>query len=80
MKKEEYIKEIRETLKCGFTLSENQVAKIVGVSASTIAHWRRDGVGIDFIEVTRPNKTKPRYLYPIDAVAEFLANRRVRTA
>lgn len=79
MTKEEYIKEIRQVLKCGFTLSENQVAKIVGVSASTIAQWRKDGVGIDFIEVTRPNKTKTRYLYPLDAVAEFLVNRRVRT-
>ncbi len=60
--------------KKGFNLNENQVAKVINVSASTLAAWRKQGIGIDYIPVGR------RVLYPKIAIAEFQAKRKVKTA
>lgn len=55
-------------------LNSKQTAQIIGVSASTIEAWRKQGIGIDFIEVGG------RILYPKLAIAQFQANRKTKTA
>ena len=55
-------------------LNSKQTAQIIGVSASTIEAWRKQGIGIDFIEVGG------RILYPKLKIAEFQANRKPKTA
>ena len=55
-------------------LNSKQTAQIIGVSASTIEAWRKQGIGVDYIEVGG------RVLYPKLKIAEFQANRKVKTA
>ncbi|WP_066356352.1 helix-turn-helix domain-containing protein [Aliarcobacter skirrowii] len=55
-------------------LNSKQTASILGVSASTVEAWRKQGIGIDYIEVGG------RILYPKLAIAQFQANRKIRTA
>ncbi|MDY0180581.1 helix-turn-helix domain-containing protein [Aliarcobacter skirrowii] len=55
-------------------LNSKQTACILGVSASTVEAWRKQGIGIDYIEVGG------RILYPKLAIAQFQANRKIRTA
>lgn len=70
-----YIKQIDDL---GFAkvlnLNSKQTASLLGVSASTIENWRKQGLGIDYVEVGG------RILYPKLKIAEFQANRKVRTA
>ena len=49
-------------------LNSKQTASILGVSASSIVTWRKQGIGIDYIEVGG------RILYPKLKIAEFQAN------
>lgn len=55
-------------------LNSKQTAQIIGVSASTIEAWRKQGIGIEYIEVGG------RILYPKLKIAEFQANRKTKTA
>ena len=55
-------------------LNSKQTASILGVSASTVEAWRKQGIGIEYIEVGG------RILYPKLKIAEFQANRKIRTA
>ena len=55
-------------------LNSRQTAGILGVSASTIEAWRKQGIGIEYIEVGG------RILYPKLAIAQFQANRKTKTA
>ena len=55
-------------------LNSKQTAGILGVSASSIETWRKQGIGIDYIEVGG------RILYPKLKIAEFQVNRKVKTA
>ncbi|OCL98835.1 hypothetical protein AAX29_01345 [Aliarcobacter thereius] len=55
-------------------LNSKQTAQIIGVSASTIEGWRKQGIGVDFIEAGG------RILYPKLKIAEFQANRKIKTA
>ena len=55
-------------------LNSKQTASILGVSASSIEAWRKQGIGIDYIEVGG------RILYPKLKIAEFQVNRKVKTA
>ena len=55
-------------------LNSKQTAGILGVSASTVEAWRKQGIGIEYIEVGG------RILYPKLKIAEFQANRKIRTA
>lgn len=54
-------------------LNSKQVSQLLGVSASTVENWRRQGVGIDYVEAGG------RVFYPKLKVAEFLANKKVKT-
>ncbi len=69
----EDIKQYMEQIdKLGFekilNLNSKQTASILGVSASSIEAWRKQGIGIDYIEVGG------RILYPKLKIAEFQAN------
>ena len=55
-------------------LNSKQTASILGVSSSSIEAWRKQGIGIDYIEVGG------RILYPKLKIAEFQVNRKVKTA
>lgn len=55
-------------------LNSKQTAQILGVSASSIESWRKQGIGIDYIEVGG------RILYPKLKIAQFQASRKVKTA
>ncbi len=55
-------------------LNSKQTAGILGVSPSTVEAWRKQGIGIEYIQVGG------RILYPKLKIAEFQANRKIRTA
>ena len=55
-------------------LNSKQTASILGVSASSIEAWRKQGIGIDYIEVGG------RILYPKLKIAEFQAKRKIKSA
>lgn len=61
-------------VKKGLNMNENIVAQVLGVSASTLAAWRKEGIGVEYIPVGR------RVLYPKIALAEFQVKRKVKTA
>ncbi|TLS71400.1 helix-turn-helix domain-containing protein [Aliarcobacter thereius] len=75
-------KEIEKNLKqideLGFSkniiLNTKQVARILGVSPSSIENYRRAGIGIDYIKIGE------RIMYSKRDVAEFLATKKIRTA
>ncbi|MCT7506464.1 helix-turn-helix domain-containing protein [Aliarcobacter cryaerophilus] len=55
-------------------LNSKQTAGILGVSPSTVEAWRKQGIGIEYIQVGG------RILCPKLKIAEFQANRKIRTA
>lgn len=55
-------------------LNSKQTAGILGVSPSSVETWRKQGIGVDYIEVGG------RILYPKLKIAEFQAKRKVKTA
>lgn len=55
-------------------LNSKQTAEILGVSPSSIEAWRKQGIGVDYIEVGA------RILYPKLKIAEFQAMRKIKTA
>ena len=54
-------------------LNSKQTAGILGVSASSIETWRKQGIGIDYIEVGG------RILYPKLEIAKFQVTRKIQT-
>ncbi len=60
-------------------LNEALAAVYIGVSPSTIAEWRKEGIGPRYREVVRLGKSKPRYLYPIKLLDEWLEQAAVKT-
>ena len=69
---------IEQIDKLGFekklNLNSKQTAQILGVSPSSIEAWRKQGIGVDYIEVGG------RILYPKLKIAEFQAMRKIKTA
>ncbi len=55
------------------TYNENQAAEAIGVSASTMAQWRKSGVGPEYKAVKMPGKDRARILYPIAAIEAWLS-------
>ena len=55
-------------------LNSKQTAGILGVSASSIETWRKQGIGIDYIEIVAS------ILYPKLKIAEIQANKKIKTA
>lgn len=79
MNLEERIKEIIEDInslgyKDKINLNSSEVAKVLGVSPSSIDNYRKQGIAIDYIELGG------RYIYPKRAIAEFLARNIIKTA
>jgi transposase len=78
------------------TLNTSDVAKIIGVSSSTIDNWREYGCGIEYIKPhnhgggkenleakkigKKAIKSKARVLYPTLNVAKWLVENLVKTA
>ena len=54
-------------------LNSKQTAGILGVSASTVETWRKQGIGVDYIEVGG------RILYPKLEIAKFQVTRKIKT-
>lgn len=69
---------IQEIDKLGFAksmfLNSSDVAKVIGVSESTLDNWRKQAIGIDYIIVGQR-----RYKYLKTKVAEYLARSNVKT-
>ncbi|WP_151947681.1 MerR family transcriptional regulator [Aliarcobacter butzleri] len=79
MNMDEEIKQYMEQIdNLGFAkilnLNSKQTAGILGVSPSSVETWRKQGIGVDYIEVGK------RILYPKLKIAEFQVKRKVKTA
>ncbi|MCG3696808.1 helix-turn-helix domain-containing protein [Aliarcobacter butzleri] len=79
MNLEEKIKEkVEEINSLGFkdkiNLNGKEAAKVLSVSPSSVDNYRKQGIGIDYIELSG------RILYPKRALAEFLVRSLIRTA
>ena len=61
------------------TYNESQAAEAIGVSASTLAGWRKNGIGPEYKAVKMPGKDRARILYPIAALEAWLT-KTVQTA
>jgi len=68
----ETINQINEMGYKALVLNENQVAKIVGVSPSTISKWRKEGLGPNFKKLD--NGQKAKVMYTKQSVAEWLCD------
>ena len=60
-------------------LNESQAAAYIGVYPSTMAEWRKEGIGPRYKDVTRVGKKKKRILYPVKYLNEWL-DKAVETA
>jgi hypothetical protein len=69
---QETIKEITEMGYKPIVLNESQVAKVIGVSPSTIANWRKVGLGPEFKKLN--NGLKAKVMYTKHSVAEWLCD------
>ncbi len=74
----EEIKQYMEQInKLGFekilNLNCKQAANILGVSASSLETWRKQGIGISYIVIGG------RILYPKLEIAKFQATRKIKT-
>jgi transcriptional regulator with XRE-family HTH domain len=58
----------------GLNLNSKQTAQVIGVSASTIEKWRKEGISIDYIIAGG------RVMYPIRAIARFQVLSQIKTA
>lgn len=68
----ETIKQINEMGYKALVLNESQVAKIIGVSASSVSKWRREGLGPRFKKLD--NGLKAKVMYTKQSVAEWLCD------
>jgi transposase-like protein len=59
-------------------LSESQVAGIIGVSASTLANWRRKGIGVEYKKLN--NGKRARVMYPKKSVADWVLTGNIKVA
>lgn len=53
-------------------LNESQASRYIGVSATTLANWRKDGIGPRYKSIIRPGSKKQRIIYPIKLLEEWL--------
>ena len=60
-------------------LNEAQVAKIIGLSPSTLANMRKNGIGIGYKKAENLGK-KARILYPKIEVAKYMVCNLIKTA
>jgi hypothetical protein len=60
------INEIDPKFKKKISLNESEAGRIIGVSASSMATYRKQGIGPEY------KKFGGRYLYPKIAIAEFM--------
>lgn len=62
-------------------LNTSEVAKVLGVSNSTVDGWRTGGVGIPYIKPNmKSEKDKSRVLYPVIEIAKWIIKNMVKTA
>lgn len=53
-------------------LSENFTAKIIGISSSSLANYRKDGLGPKYLKADRGKRA--RVLYPKESIVEWINN------
>ncbi len=53
-------------------LNAKQASEIIGVSASTMENWRKEGIGPEWKKVN--NGKRGRVLYPKVSIAEWIAD------
>ncbi len=53
-------------------LNQSEASYYIGVSSSTLSRWRHEGIGPKYKSVILPGKTKPRILYPVKCLNEWL--------
>ena len=59
-------------------LSENFSAKVIGISASTLSAYRKDGLGPNFIQVNKRG-VRARVIYPKSSLLDWI-NNTIKTA
>jgi len=67
------IDEINKDAECNklLCLNQSQVAKMLGVSSSTLENWRKEGLGPEFKKVN--HMKKGRILYPKLNLARWIS-------
>ena len=70
---------IEKNIKQG-ALNEAKAAAYIGVAPSTLAEWRKEGIGPRYKSVTRKGKDKCRILYPVQLLDKWLTQDTVQTA
>lgn len=84
---EQKIKKIEQEIKDlnltkGLNLNSSKVAIVLGVSPSTIAEWRKNGLGAEYIAVptvSKKAKKIARVMYPISNVAKWIVQNEIKT-
>lgn len=59
-------------------LNQTQVASILGLSSSTLANWRAEGVSLEYLKVGKGSKNRVMYLKT--KILEFLNSQNIKTA
>jgi len=70
-KRQEIKKEIKAKFGDKLTLNSYQLAQILGVAPATVENWRKQGVGVEYLEIGVGKKK--RILYPLENVIDFLS-------
>lgn len=62
-------------------LSTSDVAKLLGVSCSTIDAWRKQGVGISYLKPNlKVEGDKSRILYSVLEISKWIVKNSIKTA
>lgn len=58
-------------------LNQSQVSQLLGVSSSTLANWRAEGISLEYIKV---GKGKSRVMYLKTKLLEFLNSQNIKVS
>ncbi|CAM3901061.1 helix-turn-helix transcriptional regulator [Arcobacter cloacae] len=59
-------------------LNQSQVSQLLGVSSSTLANWRAEGISLEYIKVGKGSKNRVMYLKT--KLLEFLNSQNIKVS
>lgn len=63
-------------------LNQSQVASLLGLSSSTLANWRAEGISLEYLKIGKDSKkgSKNRVMYLKTKLVEFLNSNQIKVS